>query len=172
MTSFGVTKVRRDSFMPTFKVIISYGPSFEKCNLTSNYFDIFTNSDQMSNCISALNEDDAVNYKVEFLNSLEPSCTPPHFLNLKVSSSIILLRNLNAPKLCNGTRLAVKRLMPNLIKGKILTGKAKGEFVLIPRIPLIPTDMPFEFKRLHSPCAYHSPHPSIRLKGKRSKYEV
>jgi ATP-dependent DNA helicase PIF1 len=29
-----------------------------------------------------------------------------------------------------------------------LTGKAKGEFVLIPRIPLIPTNMLFEFKRL------------------------
>jgi ATP-dependent DNA helicase PIF1 len=51
----------------------------------------------------------------------------------------------------NGTRLAVKRLMPNLIEATLLTGKAKGEFVLIPRIPLIPTDMPFEFKRLQFP---------------------
>jgi ATP-dependent DNA helicase PIF1 len=99
----------------------------------------------------ALNEDDAVNYPVEFLNSLEPPGIPPHFLNLKVGSSIILLRNFNAPKLCNGTRLAVKILMPNLIEATILTGKAKGEFVLIPRIPLIPTDMPFEFKWLQFP---------------------
>jgi ATP-dependent DNA helicase PIF1 len=52
---------------------------------------------------------------------------------------------------CNGTRLAVKRLMPNLIEATILTGKAKGEFVLIPRILLIPIDMPFEFKRLQFP---------------------
>ncbi|XP_025425057.1 uncharacterized protein LOC112693976 [Sipha flava] len=100
---------------------------------------------------SALNEDDAVNYPVEFLNSLEPPGIPQHFLNLKVGSSIILLRNLNAPKLCNGTRLAVKRLMPNLIEATILTGKTKGEFALVPRIPLIPTDMPFEFKRLQFP---------------------
>ncbi|XP_050062981.1 uncharacterized protein LOC126552333 [Aphis gossypii] len=97
---------------------------------------------------SALNEDNAVNYPVKFLNSLKPPGIPPHFLNLKVGSSIILLRNLNAPTLCNGTRLAIKRLMPNLIEATILTGKAKGEFILISRIPLIPTDMPFEFKQL------------------------
>ncbi|XP_067633737.1 ATP-dependent DNA helicase PIF1-like [Eurosta solidaginis] len=100
---------------------------------------------------SAMNADDAVNYPIEFLNSLEPPGMPPHYLNLKVGSSIILLRNLNAPKLCNGTRLVIKKLKPNLIEATILTGTAKNEIVLIPRIPLIPTDMPIEFKRLQFP---------------------
>ncbi|XP_036347295.1 uncharacterized protein LOC118756648, partial [Rhagoletis pomonella] len=98
---------------------------------------------------SAMNQDDAVNYPVEFFNSMEPPGMPPHYLNLKVGSSIILLRNLNA--LCNGTRLAVKKLMANLVEATILTGKAKGEIVLIPRIPLIKTDMTFEFKRSQFP---------------------
>jgi len=41
--------------------------------------------------------------------------------------------------------------MPNLIEATVLTGIAKGEVVLILRIPMIPTDMPFEFKRLQFP---------------------
>lgn len=90
---------------------------------------------------------EAMNYPTEFLNSLEPAGMPPHCLNLKVE----LLRNINPPKLCNGTRLAVKNLLPNLIGATILTGKSKGEVCLIPRIPMIPTDMPFEFKRLQYP---------------------
>ena len=52
---------------------------------------------------------------------------------------------------CNGTRLAVKKTMENLIEATILTGPFEGEAVLIPRIPMIPTDLPFQFKRLQFP---------------------
>jgi ATP-dependent DNA helicase PIF1 len=41
--------------------------------------------------------------------------------------------------------------MPHVIEATILTGCAKGEDVFIPWIPIIPTDMPFEFKRLQFP---------------------
>ncbi|XP_003740209.1 ATP-dependent DNA helicase RRM3-like [Galendromus occidentalis] len=100
---------------------------------------------------TVIDENEAVNYPTEFLNSLELSGIPSHILTLKIGVPIILLRNINPPQLCNGTRLSVKNLMKNLIEATILTGKYKGENVLLPRIPMIPIDLPFEFKRLQFP---------------------
>lgn len=95
--------------------------------------------------------EEAVHFPTEFLNSLNPSGLSPHKLVLKVGCPVILLRNLNPPKLCNGTRLLIKSLKTFIIECTILTGCGTGEDVLIPRIPLIPSDLPFQFKRLQFP---------------------
>jgi ATP-dependent DNA helicase PIF1 len=42
-------------------------------------------------------------------------------------------------------------MMKNFIEATRLNGKFKGEDVLLPRIPMVPTDMSFEFKRLQFP---------------------
>jgi PIF1-like helicase/Helitron helicase-like domain at N-terminus len=99
---------------------------------------------------TTLDPDQAVQYPVEFLNTLNPSGLQPHCLTLKEGCPIILIRNLDAPKLCNGTRLCIKRLSQSLIEATVMTGCGKGETVFIPRIPIINEEM-VEFKRLQFP---------------------
>lgn len=93
-----------------------------------------------------------MNYPPEFLNSLDLPGLPPHNLQLKVGSVVIMLRNINQPRLCNGTRLAIKKILNNVIEATILKGRYKGEDVLITRILMIPNDVLFfDFKRLQFP---------------------
>uniref|UniRef100_A0A0L8IG02 DNA helicase Pif1-like 2B domain-containing protein n=1 Tax=Octopus bimaculoides TaxID=37653 RepID=A0A0L8IG02_OCTBM len=75
---------------------------------------------------TVFNIDEAVNYLVEFLNSLTPPSFPPHNLHLRIGAPVMLLRNIDPSKICNDTRLIIK-------------------------IPLIPLDIPFQYKRLQFP---------------------
>ncbi|UYV73054.1 hypothetical protein LAZ67_10001682 [Cordylochernes scorpioides] len=95
--------------------------------------------------------DESVSYPPEFLNSLELSGTPSHKIVLKVGVPVILIRNLDPPRLCNGTRLCITQMGTNVLQARILTGSFRGEEVLIPRIPIIPNDLPFKFRRLKFP---------------------
>ena len=47
--------------------------------------------------------------------------------------------------------LTVQQLMPRVFEATVMTGKAKGENMFIPGIPIIPSDMPIQFKRLQFP---------------------
>ncbi|GFW58558.1 ATP-dependent DNA helicase [Trichonephila clavipes] len=92
----------------------------------------------------------STSYPVEFLNSLELSGVPSHKLQLKLNVPVMLMRNPNA-LLCNGTRLRITKLGQNILSAAILTSVGKGKSVIIPRIPIIPTDLPFQFKRIQFP---------------------
>ena len=87
-----------------------------------------------------MNMDEIVNYPIEFFNSLDIPGIPQHILSLKIGMPIIPVRNINPTRMCNGTWLAVKKMMLKVIEASILNGKSKGD--------VIPTDMPFKFKRL------------------------
>ena len=100
---------------------------------------------------SVLEVDNAVQCPLELLNPLNPPGIPTHRLFLKIGILILLQRNLCPPKLCNETRLHVTPVQKNVIEATIITGSAKGESAFIPRIPLMPSDYPFQFKRIQFP---------------------
>jgi ATP-dependent DNA helicase PIF1 len=91
---------------------------------------------------------------MEFLNTLKISGIPPHILKSKIGAIIILLKNIDSRRgLCNGTRLIVKQLLPNIIAADIATGKNRGHRVFIPRMNMSPTDshLPFTLNRMQFP---------------------
>lgn len=87
--------------------------------------------------------DDAIHYLLKCINTLNHSGLPSHKLIFKIEASVMLLKNFNPPKLCNGTGLKVKA--KNITESIVITECAREDIVFIPRIMLIPTNYPFEF---------------------------
>ena len=103
---------------------------------------------------SIIDDENAAVVPVEFLNTLNVSGLPPHMLELKVNSPIILLRNLHpSAGLCNGTRLLCKAFNSRVIDAEIISGSRVGDRVFIPRMCLLPSDsgLPFAFQRRQFP---------------------
>ena len=117
--------------------------------------------------IAAIDPDDHVEvreFPLEFVHSQTPSGMPPHVLNLKVNSVIILLRNINIRLgFCNGTRLRVVRLHDNLIEAECLKTHQR---ILIPRMPLTSEldNFPFKLRRLQFPVR-----PGYAMTGNRAQ---
>lgn len=99
-------------------------------------------------------ENDALQFPTEYLNSIELSGLPRHNLKLKVGAVVLLMRNLHTSKgLINGTRLRVIAMHNNSVDCEVLTGSSRGNRVLIPRIKLTSSDsvLPFKIQRFQFP---------------------
>jgi len=86
--------------------------------------------------VDTVSEDDnAALFKPEFLHTLTPSGLPPHQLQLKVGSPVMLMRNLNPREgACNGTRLMITHISKRLITATIIGGEFHDGWIFIPRV--------------------------------------
>jgi ATP-dependent DNA helicase PIF1 len=134
------TNVMADEINERLTVVFPLAdPSHEKC---------------MISCDEVSADDDPTIYPVEFLNSCNLPCVPPHRLHLKKHAPVILLRNI-APREghCNGTRYTIAELHNRIVKLRATTGPGAGSFLYLPRITLSPSDtvLPFTLKRRQYP---------------------
>ncbi|KAF0309099.1 hypothetical protein FJT64_019741 [Amphibalanus amphitrite] len=62
----------------------------------------------------------------EVLNAIDVSGMPSHRRQVKVGAPVVLMRNLNAPRVVNGTLCTVLRAAPNVLELRIASGIARG----------------------------------------------
>ena len=102
-----------------------------------------------------VNDDDNLRHDIGSLACINPSGLPPHLLELKVGTCIILICNLNIKEgHCNGTRYIILSLTRRCIQAKKLNMLNDGnDEIFIPRIPLYSNeaDYPVPFVRIQFP---------------------
>ncbi|PAA74298.1 hypothetical protein BOX15_Mlig024103g1 [Macrostomum lignano] len=144
--------VERDGYFASRAILAPYNDSVDAINETC--LGMFPGSLREYRSIdSVADEDAATHFPPELLNQLDAPNFPIHLLRLKVGMPVVLLRNINPPRLCNGTRLIILAMGENVLRCKIAAGQFTGDEILLPRIPLIPSnaDLPVSFKRLQFP---------------------
>ncbi|GBN50199.1 hypothetical protein AVEN_64017-1 [Araneus ventricosus] len=86
-------------------------------------------------------------YSVELFKILEFSGAASDKPRMIVGVPVLLIRNLDIPRLRNGTRLTITHLGTNVVNATVMTDIGRRENVLIPRLPVIPKDLSSQFKR-------------------------
>ena len=99
---------------------------------------------------------DANTYPTELLNTLNPPGCAPHELRLKKGAVVLITHNIDRERgICNGTRAIVTHAAARVLVVRVLTGRAKGQTVELPRtrqnMEGSKTKMPFKMRRVQFP---------------------
>ncbi|GBN15703.1 hypothetical protein AVEN_43866-1, partial [Araneus ventricosus] len=70
---------------------------------------------------------------------------------------VLLIRNLDIPRLHNGTRSQITHKGGNVMKATVTTDIGRRESILIPRLPIMPQDLSSQFRRQQIPLKCHLP---------------
>ena len=84
----------------------------------------------------AASEEDEELFPTEYFNAFYEASLPPHKLRVKPGVPVMLLRNIDPPRLCNGTRLRITQCGKHVFEGEIMGGTHDGEKVMLFKTPL------------------------------------
>lgn len=95
---------------------------------------------------------EAQQFPIEFVNSCEVAGAPDHVLLLKKGAPYMVTHNVS-PALCNGTRVIYHRRLGKLLEVEIVSGDRRGEFHYLPRIIQVIKNvkLPFTLSRVQYP---------------------
>ena len=110
-------------------------------------------------------------FPFEELENLRVPNLPHHRLSLKVGNVVMLMTNLDKKRgLCNGTRLIVTKLLPDVVKvRRLVTFRGEREEISIPRLKMRSDNVPYAgtVERLQLPLRLAFAI-SIRARGRRT----
>ncbi|CEP16092.1 hypothetical protein [Parasitella parasitica] len=118
--------------------------------------DVKVINDLLLRCDRTSDEDRQMEMAVDDLNTIDSGSLPPHNLELKVGTPVIVIRHIDpAAGICNDTRLVVSSLGTNNIEAAVATGPNKGDIAFISRIKFITLateGQTLSSVRLYLPC--------------------
>ncbi|XP_014775726.1 uncharacterized protein LOC106873031 [Octopus bimaculoides] len=101
---------------------------------------------------TTVDQNQAVQYPTEFLNTVRPIGMPPNNLTVKLGAPLMLLRNLDPPRLCNRTRLIVISMKPHILDATIITvNKSQSHTLKVVGLHLFTTC--FSHSQLYIACS-------------------
>ncbi|PAA80832.1 hypothetical protein BOX15_Mlig019542g1 [Macrostomum lignano] len=145
--------VQRDQMFAERSILAPHNKTVDEANAAC--LALFPGTSRVYLSVDSIPHDDtaATNFPPELLNRLDPSGLPHHRLELKAGMPVMMMRNIDPPLLCNGTRLLLRDLRDNVLLAEIACGQFRGREVFIPRIPLEsnPVEVSIKFRRLQFP---------------------
>ncbi|GBN55488.1 hypothetical protein AVEN_149064-1 [Araneus ventricosus] len=70
---------------------------------------------------------------------------------LNAGAPVLLIRNLDIPRLRNDTRSQITHQGPNVMKATVMTDIGRRESILILLLPIMPKDLSSQFRRQQIP---------------------
>ena len=91
----------------------------------------------------------------ECFHHYDEASLPPHILRLKIGMPVMVIRNLDPPVECNGTRARLTQIGAKVLEAEVIGGKPAVTKILIPRIPLnSKNDEGGRNRRTRVPCPF------------------